>query len=160
LELAYDDLGETAFIDLRDLAFNTRDGVHLAALSGTWLAVVAGFSGMRDYMETLSFAPQLPSRIGRLSFGLLYRGRRLRVDVRPDRAHYELLDGEPIEILHHGERLTVTASSPQSRPVPVAPQRPAPPPPRGRRRLSPPRTLDDTPPQDTGSHRKLASSAT
>ncbi|HYY21553.1 MAG TPA: hypothetical protein VE780_06710, partial [Thermoleophilaceae bacterium] len=43
LELAYDYFGETAFIDLRDLAFNTRDGVHLASLAGSWLAAVAGF---------------------------------------------------------------------------------------------------------------------
>ena len=34
IDLAYDYLSETAFIDLRDLAFNTRDGVHLAALAG------------------------------------------------------------------------------------------------------------------------------
>ena len=40
LELALDYLTETAFIDLRDLAFNTRDGVHLAALSGVWHVIV------------------------------------------------------------------------------------------------------------------------
>ena len=78
LELAFDYLTETAFIDLRDLAFNTHDGVHLAALSGVWHAIVAGFGGMRDYGETLAFAPRLPSRLSRLRFGLVYRGRRLR----------------------------------------------------------------------------------
>src|SRR3954454_13536570 len=45
LDLAYDYFGETAFIDLRDLAFNTRDGLHLASLAGSWLAAVAGFGG-------------------------------------------------------------------------------------------------------------------
>ncbi len=60
LELALAYLGETAFIDLRDLASNTHDGVHLAALAGAWQAVVAGLGGMRDYGETLSFAPWLP----------------------------------------------------------------------------------------------------
>jgi alpha,alpha-trehalose phosphorylase len=74
LELALAYLGETAFIDLRDLASNTHDGLHLAALAGAWQAVVAGFGGMRDYGETLSFAPWLPARLTRLSFGLLYRG--------------------------------------------------------------------------------------
>jgi alpha,alpha-trehalose phosphorylase len=132
LELAYDYFRETAFIDLRDLAFNTRNGVHLAALAGTWLAAVAGFGGMRDHGETLSFAPRLPSRLAGLSFGLLYRGRRLRVDVRADAAHYELHDGEPLELLHHGERLTVAAGSPQTRPLPPAATRPAPRTPPGR----------------------------
>src|SRR3954463_14215532 len=73
LELAYDYLAETAFIDLRDLAFNTRDGLHLASLSGAWLAVVAGFGGMRAHGDTLSFTPRLPGVLTRLSFGLLHR---------------------------------------------------------------------------------------
>jgi alpha,alpha-trehalose phosphorylase len=132
LELAYDYFRETALTDLRDLASNTREGVHLAALAGTWLAAVAGFGGMRDYGETLSFEPRLPSRLTRLGFGLLYRGRRLRVDVRSHDAQYELLDGKPLEILHYGESMTVTADSPQSRPLPPIPPRTAPEPPPGR----------------------------
>ena len=125
-------LSETAFIDLRDLALNTRDGLHLAALAGAWLAAVAGFGGMRDYGKTLSFAPRLASRLTRLSFGLHYRGRRLRVGIDCDAARYELLDGKPLEILHHGESITATADSPQTRPMPRTSPRPAPQPPPGR----------------------------
>jgi alpha,alpha-trehalose phosphorylase len=132
LELAFDYLNETAFIDLRDLASNTHDGVHLAALSGVWLAIVAGFGGMRDHGETLEFAPRLPSRLTRLRFGLLYRGRRLRIEVGRDRATYELLDGEPLEVVHHGERVTVEAGRPLECPVPPAPQYPLPHSPHGR----------------------------
>jgi alpha,alpha-trehalose phosphorylase len=125
LDLAYDYFGETAFIDLRDLAFNTRDGVHLASLAGSWLAAVAGFGGMRDHGDTLAFAPRLPARLTRLTFRLLYRGRRLRVDVNSGQATYELLQGESLELLHHGERVKVGAGSPQTRPLPPAPQPPA-----------------------------------
>ena len=132
LELAYDYLCETAFIDLHDTASNTWNGVHVAALAGAWLAAVAGFGGMRDYGTTLAFAPRLPARLTRLSFSLLYRGRRLRVDIRRGAANYELLDGEPLEILHYGEPLTLTADSPQFRPLPPLPQRPAPQAPPGR----------------------------
>jgi alpha,alpha-trehalose phosphorylase len=133
LELAWDYLSETAFIDLRDLANNTRDGVHLAALSGVWHAIVAGFGGMRDYGDTLAFAPRLPSKLTRLRFGLLYRGRRLRVEVLPDQATYELLDGEPLEIVTHGNRITVDRDEPHRCPVPPAPQYPPPHEPAGRR---------------------------
>jgi alpha,alpha-trehalose phosphorylase len=136
LELAYDYFGESAFIDLRDLAFNTRDGLHLASLAGTWLVAVAGFGGMRDSGESLAFAPRLPPRLARLTFRLVYRGRRLRVDVRPDAARYELLAGEPLELVHHGESFTVAPGSPDTRPVPPAPRRAAPEPPPQR---SPPR---------------------
>jgi len=117
LELAYDYFGETAFIDLRDLAFNTRDGVHLGSLAGTWLVAVAGLGGMRDHGDTLSFAPRLPPQLSRLKFRLLFRGRRLGVEIRPDGVRYELLDGERLELLHEGERLTVARGSPVARPL-------------------------------------------
>jgi alpha,alpha-trehalose phosphorylase len=136
LDLAYDYLAETAFIDLRDLAFNTRDGLHLASLAGSWLVAVAGFGGMRDHRDGIGFAPQLPSRLTRLTFRLTYRGRRLRIEVHPDRARYELLDGQPIELSHHGERVTLAPESPETRPLPPAPERPRPEQPPGR---APPR---------------------
>ena len=123
VELAHDYLGETASIDLRDLAFNTRDGVHLASLAGSWLAAVAGFGGMRDYGETLAFAPRLPPRLNRLAFGLVYRGRRLRVEVRQEGARYELLEGDALEIVHDGEALTVAREAPQTRPLAPLPSR-------------------------------------
>ena len=42
LELAYDYFGEAALMDLDDLEHNTRDGLHMASLAGSWLAAVAG----------------------------------------------------------------------------------------------------------------------
>ena len=90
LELAYDYWGETAFIDLRDLAFNTRDGIHLAALAGAWHVAVAGFGGLRDHGDKLQFTPRLPPRLSRLAFRIVFRGRRLRVSIEPEAATYEL----------------------------------------------------------------------
>jgi alpha,alpha-trehalose phosphorylase len=116
-DLAFDHFAETAFVDLRDLANNTRDGVHLAALAGTWLVAVAGFGGMRDHGERLAFSPQLPSRLTRVAFRMLGRGRRLRVEIGRHEVRYELLDGKPLELLHDGELLTVTVDAPQTRPV-------------------------------------------
>jgi alpha,alpha-trehalose phosphorylase len=132
-ELAYDYLGETAFIDLRDLAFNTRDGIHLASLAGCWLVAVAGFGGMRDHGKTLEFSPRLPAQLARLSFRLMYRGRRLKVTVSPTVARYELLDGEPLEVAHHGERVRLEGvGSSVTRPIPPAPVRARPAQPPGR----------------------------
>ncbi len=104
--------------------------MHLAALSGSWLVAVAGFGGMRDHGEPLAFAPRLPSRLTRLAFRLTYRGRRLRVEVNGGGARYELLQGEPLELLHHGEPFTLAPGEPQELPVPPMPHRPAPPQPR------------------------------
>jgi alpha,alpha-trehalose phosphorylase len=132
LELAYDYFGETALIDLRDLAENTRHGLHVASLGATWLVAVGGFGGMRDHGETLAFAPRLPSRLTRLAFRISYRGRCLRVEVKSDQAHYTLQSGDALELLHHGEALTVEPGTSQSRAVPSVPHLTQPEQPHGR----------------------------
>ncbi len=132
VELAFDYLGETALIDLHDLAHNTRDGLHIASLAGCWLALVAGFGGMRDHGGRLTFAPRLPAAIERLVFRLTVRGARLRVEVRPEEATYTVEDGDTLEAVHEGERITVSAGAPQSRPLTPPPPRAAPQQPHGR----------------------------
>ena len=132
LELAYDYFAEAALVDLHDLAGNVHDGVHVASLAGAWTAAVAGFGGMRDYGGALTFAPRLPARLGRLAFRLMFRGRRLTVEATKEATTYTLVDGEPLEISHHGEALTVSQGQPVTRENPPAPVRPAPSQPPGR----------------------------
>ena len=132
LELAYDYFGEAALVDLHDLFHNTRDGLHIASLAGAWLAAVAGFGGMRDHGGRLTFAPRLPERLERLAFRVLFRGRRLAVEVTKRRARYELAEGDPLEIAHHGTAITVSTDKAVSKPIPAAPARPSPSQPPGR----------------------------
>ena len=108
LELAYDYFAEAALMDLDDLEHNTRDGLHIASLAGTWIVAVAGFGGMRDHDGKLSFAPRLPEQLTRLAFGVCFRDRRLRVEVTHEEARYSLLEGPPLQIAHHGRAITVT----------------------------------------------------
>jgi alpha,alpha-trehalose phosphorylase len=132
LDLALDYLGEAALMDLRDLEHNTRDGVHIASLAGTWTALVSGFGGFRDLDGTFSFTPRLPQGLIRLAFTLLTRGRRLRVEVTHAEATYTLADGDPLEIAHHGQPVSLPAGKPQARPIPAAPSRTRPSQPSGR----------------------------
>jgi len=132
LELAYDYFAEAAFMDLRDLEHNTRDGLHIASLAGAWIAAVSGFGGMRDHNGELTFAPRLPARLTRLVFRLLFRGRRLKVDVTKREATYTLLDGAPLRIGHHGKTVTVSTNAPVSETIAPGVERPAPSQPRGR----------------------------
>lgn len=132
LDLAYDYLRETALVDLQDLNSNTDSGLHIGSLAGGWLVAVAGFGGLRDHGDTLAFAPRLPAQLTRLRFRLRYRGRRLCIDIGRDGVRYELLEGEQLDVLHHGEPLTIGAGEPQVLELP-APPTPAPvQPPRGR----------------------------
>lgn len=121
LDLAYRYFQETACIDLNDSAGNTADGLHLASLAGAWLVAVAGFGGMRDHGATLSFTPRLPAPLTKICFRLQYQGRRLRVTINPDDATYELVGGEPLDLLHHGEPMKISSDAPVTVSYPDAP---------------------------------------
>jgi alpha,alpha-trehalose phosphorylase len=132
LDLAYDYFAEAALMDLDDLEHNTRDGIHIASVAGTWIAAVAGFGGLRDHAGELSFKPRLPGPLSRLRFRLMFRGRTLLVDVNHERARYSLRVGEPLEIRHHGDRATVSPDEPLELRIPALRPRPAPRQPLGR----------------------------
>jgi alpha,alpha-trehalose phosphorylase len=108
LSLAYDYLAEAAFMDLQDREHNTKDGLHIASLAGAWTALVGGFGGMRAVDGQLNFSPKLPPGIVGLSFRMRYRGRVLLVAIRGRTATYTVLAGDPMDISHHGEQVTVT----------------------------------------------------
>jgi alpha,alpha-trehalose phosphorylase len=96
------------------------------------LAAVAGFGGLRDHTGEMAFAPTLPDALDRIAFHIVYRDRRLRVEILPEAARSELLSGNSIELIHHGQRFTLHADEPV-----VLPWSPVPPdgvvsPPRGR----------------------------
>jgi len=114
LELAHDYAYEAALIDLRDIHHNSKDGLHIASLAGAWLALVAGFGGLRDHDGVLSFDPQLPQGIGRLCFLVRWQGLRLQVDVHCDQVTYALFDGDDgrVQLQHGGELVEVTTAKP------------------------------------------------
>ncbi|MEU7473970.1 glycosyl hydrolase family 65 protein [Streptomyces sp. NPDC044984] len=126
LDLAHAYTAEAALMDLADLEHNTRDGLHIASLAGTWTALVAGFGGMRWDDGSLRFTPRLPARLRRLAFTLRFLGRCLRVEVTADRATYTLRSGPPLTIRHHGTELTVREGALAGLPVPPPRPRPAP----------------------------------
>lgn len=129
LELAHDYTYETAFVDLRDLHDNTREGLHLAAMAGTWLALVAGFGGLRDDAGMLALDPALPDGISRLRFRLRWKGFRVTVCVTDAEITYTLRDGPDgvLTINHAGEELELDTKSPTT--VPARRREPLLPPP-------------------------------
>lgn len=117
VELAYDYFAETALIDFEDLAGNTRDGLHVASMAGAWLTAVAGFGGLRDHEGQLSFKPRLPKALCRIAFKLQVRGSVLHMEITHEKVSYTLLEGEPLDVKHEGEHLTVTVGTPVERPL-------------------------------------------
>ena len=88
----------TARLDLDNYNNDTEDGLHITSMSGSWLAIVQGFAGMRTAGGKLSFAPFCPKKWEGYSFTVLYRGRRLRLEVEREQVKIALLQGEPLEI--------------------------------------------------------------
>jgi alpha,alpha-trehalose phosphorylase len=128
LGLAHQYWREAARMDLDDLEHNTRDGVHIASLAGVWIAAVAGFGGMRDHDQQLSFKPQLPDTVAQIAFRMMFRGRRLKVTIEPKRAVYELLDGDPLPISHYGKEFTLKGHQAHRIPAPPKLEPPSQPP--------------------------------
>jgi len=131
-QLAYDYLAEAALMDIDDLERNTADGLHLASLAGAWVALVAGFGGLRHTDAGLRFAPRLPEGWTRMSFGLVLGDGNLRVEVLPETVTYTYAGKEPLEV-HHGDTvLSLEPGKSVTQPVQAPAEREAPSQPKGR----------------------------
>jgi alpha,alpha-trehalose phosphorylase len=94
-------------MDLADIGGNVKDGCHIAAMGGTWMAAVYGFGGMRDYGGNLSFNPRLTAKIRSLRFALEVQGQRLLVEMEKAAVTYRLASGTGLSLCHQGETVAL-----------------------------------------------------
>ncbi len=118
-ELGYDELGlryliDALLMDLADVGGNVKDGCHIASMGGTWMAVVYGLAGLRDYGGRLSFRPH--QKVRELRFHLTVRGQLLDVEITTEGATYTLEQGDGLTIYHRDERLDLRPGQPVRRP--------------------------------------------
>lgn len=132
LDLAYDYVAESSLIDLDDLEHNTSDGLHMASLAGSWVALVWGLGGLEIGESRLCFRPQLPDNLHQLRFRMLYRGRRLQVTVDHAEALYQLIEGQDLAVYHYEEEVLLKSSEKVARAIAPVHRRAAPVPPKGR----------------------------
>jgi alpha,alpha-trehalose phosphorylase len=106
-------------MDLADIGGNVKDGCHIASMGGTWMALVYGFGGMRDYDGILTFRPRRsPHQPAHLRFPLTYRGQILDVAFSPDAATYSLREGNGLIIRHEDEEIKLSPETPAAtRPI-------------------------------------------
>ena len=107
----------------------------MASLAGAWIALVAGFGGLRDDEGVLAMDPMLPEGIRRLRFRLIWHGVRLLVDVDHQQVTYAIRDGSDAQLTlrHAGKEMLVTTSQPLAVPLQRrTPSRPTPTQPLGR----------------------------
>lgn len=99
---------KTARMDIADVHGNTCDGIHTAAMAGSWMSVVYGFAGFRDFGGKWSFNPRLPEGWKGLSFSLKLSGSVLDVQLGRSTAAYSLRRGDILALRHRNEEFTLT----------------------------------------------------
>lgn len=112
---AYGYLKQASRMDLDNVNRNTCNGVHSACQGSTYMMIVNGYAGMRDYDCKLHFKPAIPAHWKQYSFKLAHRGSRLGVCVVPDGAEFTLLEGEPISFECCGEQISLRAPGESAR---------------------------------------------
>ncbi|RJR46011.1 MAG: HAD family hydrolase [Desulfobacteraceae bacterium] len=106
-EEAFEYFRYAVLMDLADIGGNVRDGVHVASIGGTWMALTYGLAGMRDQGGVLSFDPRLPVQWDGMSFPVIVRGSELEVDLAHQQATYRLRRGGDLTIRHQGREVTL-----------------------------------------------------
>jgi len=117
---------QAAFLDLYDFKGNTPEGVHFACAGGTWMAVINGFAGLRDWDGGISFEPRIPDAWSSYRLKLLLRGRLVEIRVNRRGAAFTLCKGRAITFTSAGREVRLSKSSPQAHTPLAGPDMPEP----------------------------------
>jgi len=80
-EKAYEMYLRTARLDLDDYNNDTRDGLHITSMGGTWMAFVEAFGGMRVIDGKLYLNPFLPDSWQAYSFRINFHDSHLEIQM-------------------------------------------------------------------------------
>lgn len=113
-EKAFNYFIETARLDLENTHGNTKDGLHMANMGGTWLAIVYGFAGMRVKESGISFAPFVPEQWQGYSFFVQYQNQKLKLELTKTDLNITLVEGDELEVTVYDEVFVVQKSAANS----------------------------------------------
>ncbi|MGK7379347.1 glycoside hydrolase family 65 protein [Planococcus sp. 1R117A] len=106
---AYHYFQETARLDLDNSHGNTKDGLHMANMGGSWLTIVYGFAGLRIKEDGLHLAPALPDEWNSLAFHFQFQGRLIYMRIDKESVIYQLIEGENVILFHHEEPIELSS---------------------------------------------------
>lgn len=108
---AYEMYLRTSRLDLDDYNHEVHEGLHITSMAGTWLSIVQGFGGMRNFNDTLSFDPKIPKEWKSYSFKINYRGVTLKVYKSHEICKFTNESDCPVEILVAGKKVIVNSEA-------------------------------------------------
>jgi trehalose/maltose hydrolase-like predicted phosphorylase len=95
----YDFFQKAGSIDAAHRGHASDAGLHAASLGGGWQSLVFGFGGLAVTKDGLSLDPQLPKQWRRLKFSAMYKGSRLRFDIKKKSIEVSL-DADAVKAVH------------------------------------------------------------
>lgn len=112
LDRALELIRYAAWMDLADVGGNVKDGAHIASMGGTWMTVVYGLAGMRDYGGRISFNPKSLPHVEEVRFPLTVRGQMFEVNIGKDSVKYSLKKGAGLTIYHRDQEIKLSKDQP------------------------------------------------
>jgi maltose phosphorylase len=109
--LAYEMYLRTARLDLDDYNSDTKDGLHITSMGGTWMAIVEGFAGLRVQDGKLKLNPSLPESWKSYSFRIIYKNALLKITVNSDGSIIENTSSSEAIVFIGDEKVVVGAES-------------------------------------------------
>lgn len=113
---ALDYFNETVRLDLDNTHLNTKDGLHMASMGGTWMALLYGFSGLRLHEGWLSLKPALPKAWTSMQFSLCYRNAVLNITMLQESLTVTVT-GSPSQLEIAGCRYVISEETPLTIPL-------------------------------------------
>ena len=108
MDKAYEMYLRTSRLDLDDYNHEVHEGLHITSMAGTWLSIVQGFGGMRNFGEQLSFDPQIPKEWKSYSFKINYQGHPLKIRKDHEGCEFFNESEQPVEIYLAGKKLEIS----------------------------------------------------
>ncbi len=60
---------------------NTKDGLHVANLGGSYLGFISGLVGLHIHEKYISIRPKVIDQLQKYSFHIMYQGKKVQIDV-------------------------------------------------------------------------------
>jgi alpha,alpha-trehalose phosphorylase len=112
LDRALELIRYAAWMDLADVGGNVKDGAHIASMGGTWMAIIYGLAGLRDYGGRISFNPKSLPQVEEVRFPLTVRGQMFEVNIGNDSVKYSLKKGDGLTIYHGDQEIRLSKQQP------------------------------------------------
>ena len=107
-EKAYEMYLRTSRLDLDDYNHEAYQGLHITSMAGTWMSVVEGFGGYRVKNGVQHFNTMIPKQWTSYSFSVMFKGRKMQVEVSENKTAVKLIEGEAITVFVNGQEETLS----------------------------------------------------